>query len=126
MYNALERRLELTGDSYNVLNTVKDSWTPTNASNTLPLATNARPLSYIDSRYVQNASYLKLRNLTVGYTLKVESLKWKVQSLRLYATATNLFTITPYKGYDPEVSSGTDSGVYPASRTFTFGVNITL
>ena len=136
LYNALQRRLELTGDSYNVLTTVKDSWTPTNASrsaegrlqgkNTLPLASNARPFSYIDSRYVQSASYLKLRNLTVGYTLKVESLKLKVESIRLYATASNLFTITPYNGYDPEVSSGTDSGAYPASRTFTFGINVTL
>ena len=126
LYNALQRRLELTGDSYNVLTTVKDSWTPTNPSNILPLASNARPFSYIDSRYVQSASYLKLRNLTVGYTLKVESLKFKVESIRLYATASNLFTITPYNGYDPEVSSGTDSGAYPASRTFTFGVNVTL
>jgi len=121
IYNALQRRLELTGDSYNVLTTVKDAWTPTNASNTLPLASNARPFGYIDSRYVQNASYLKLRNLTLGYTYP-----FKDHSVRLYATASNLFTITPYKGYDPEVSSGTDSGAYPASRTFTFGVNITL
>ena len=126
VYNALQRRLELTGDSYNVLTSVKDSWTPTNASNDLPLATNARPFSYIDSRYVQSASYLKLRNLTIGYKFKVDGLKSVVESIRLYATASNLLTITPYKGYDPEVSSGTDSGVYPSSRTFTFGVNITL
>ena len=124
VYNALQRRLELTGDSYNVLTTVKDSWTPTNASNTLPLATNARPFSYIDSRYVQSASYLKLRNLTIGYRPRLP--KSFPLSLRVYATATNLFTITPYKGYDPEVSSGTDSGAYPSARTFTFGVNITL
>ena len=126
VYNALERRLEQTGDSYNVLTTVLDSWTPANGSQTLPLATNARPFSYIDSRYVQIASYLKLRNLTIGYKFKVASLQSVVESIRLYATASNLFTITPYKGYDPEVSSGTDSGVYPASRTFTFGVNISL
>ena len=126
LYNALQRRLELTGDSYNVLTTVNDAWTPQNPSNILPLASNARPFGYIDSRYVQSASYLKLRNLTVGYTLKLEKLNWKVQTLRLYATASNLFTITPYNGYDPEVSSGTDSGAYPASRTFTFGVNVTL
>ena len=126
LYNALQRCLEQTTDSYNVLATVKNSWTPQNGSNALPLASTVRPFDYIDSRYVQNASYLKLRNLTVGYTLKVESLKWKVQSFRLYATATNLLTITPYKGYDPEVSSGTDTGAYPASRTFTFGVNVTL
>ena len=124
LYNALQRRLELTGDSYNVLTTVKDAWTPTNPSHSLPLASNARPFGYIDSRYVQNASYLKLRNLTVGYT--VQSSKFIVHSLRVYATASNLLTITPYKGYDPEVSSGTDSGAYPASRTFTFGVNVML
>ena len=126
LYNTLQRRLELTGDSYNVLTTVKDSWTPQNPSNTLPLASNARPFGYIDSRYVQNASYLKLRNLTIGYTLKVDDLKLKVKRVHFYATASNLFTITPYKGYDPEVSSGTDSGAYPASRTFTYGVNVTL
>ncbi|MBR5749839.1 MAG: TonB-dependent receptor [Prevotella sp.] len=125
LYNALQRRLELTGDSYNVLNTVKNSWTPQNASNTLPLASNARPFSYIDSRYVQNASYLKLRNLTIGYNFKFKQFA-RIERIRLYATASNLFTITPYKGYDPEVSSGTDSGAYPASRTFTFGVNVTL
>ena len=127
LYNALQRRLELTGDSYDVLTTVKDSWTPTNASNTLPLASNARPFGYIDSRYVQSASYLKLRNLTVGYDLKIKELKKvRIEGIRFYATASNLFTITPYKGYDPEVSSGTDSGAYPSSRTFTFGVNVTL
>ncbi|WP_288275626.1 hypothetical protein [uncultured Prevotella sp.] len=126
VYNALGRRLELTNDSYNVLSTVKDSWTAERGGNTLPLASNARPIGYIDSRYVQSASYLKLRNLTIGYTLKVESLKLKVERLRIYATASNLFTITPYKGYDPEVASGTDSGAYPSSRSFVFGINISL
>ncbi len=124
LYNALGRRLEQTGDSYNVLSTVKDAWTPTNGSNSLPLASTSRPFSYIDSRYVQSASYLKLRNLTVGYRPRLP--KSFPLSLRIYATATNLFTITSYKGYDPEVSSGTDNGAYPSARTFAFGVNITL
>ncbi|MBO4215592.1 MAG: TonB-dependent receptor [Bacteroidaceae bacterium] len=124
LYNALGRRMEQTGDSYNVLTTVLDAWTPANGSNALPLASTSRPFSYIDSRYVQSASYLKLRNLTIGYRPRLP--KTFPASLRIYATATNLFTITPYKGYDPEVSSGTDSGAYPSARTFTFGVNITL
>jgi len=124
VYNALGRRLELTNDSYNVLATVKDSWTPQNGSNTLPLASYARPLGYIDSRYVQSASYLKLRNLTIGYRLP--KLKSVPVGIRVYATASNLFTISPYKGYDPEVASGTDSGAYPSSRSFIFGVNVTL
>lgn len=131
VYNALQRRLEETGDSYNVLTTVHDSWTPANGSQSLPLASKARPFSYIDSRYVQSASYLKLRNLTLGYTfrkspLSIINFPLSITAIRLYATASNLFAITPYKGYDPEVSSGTDSGVYPASRTFTFGVSLTL
>ncbi len=119
--------MELTNDSYNVLATVKDSWTAERGGNTLPLASNARPLGYIDSRYVQSASYLKLRNLTVGYRLKIEELKsLRIEAVRVYATASNLFTITSYKGYDPEVASGTDSGAYPSSRSFVFGVNVTL
>jgi len=127
VYNALGRRLELTNDSYNVLATVKDSWTPQNGGNTLPLASNARPIGYIDSRYVQSASYLKLRNLTIGYNVKIKQLEnVKIEAVRIYATASNLFTISPYKGYDPEVASGTDSGAYPSSRSFVFGVNISL
>ena len=124
LYNALGRRLEQTGDSYNVLSTVKDAWTAERGGNTLPLASTSRPFSYIDSRYVQSASYLKLRNLTIGYRPRLP--KSFPLSLRIYATATNLFTLTPYKGYDPEVSGGTDSGAYPSARTFTFGVNISL
>jgi TonB-linked SusC/RagA family outer membrane protein len=124
LYNALGRRLELTGDSYNVLTTVLNSWTAENSSNTLPLASNARTISYIDSRYLQSASYLKLRNLTIGYRLPLQ--KSFPVGVRLYFTASNLFTITPYKGYDPEVSGGTDSGAYPASRSFVFGLNLSL
>lgn len=124
VYNALGRRLEQTGDSYNVLATVKDSWTAENGGNTLPYAGNDRPFSHIDSRYVQSASYLKLRNLTIGYRPRLP--KTFPVAVRIYATATNLFTITPYKGYDPEVSGGTDRGSYPSARTFTFGVNISL
>ena len=127
VYNALGRRLELTNDSYNVLSTVKDSWTPARGGDTLPWASNARPFGYIDSRYVQSASYLKLRNLTIGYRLKIKELESvKIEGIRLYATASNLFTITPYKGYDPEVASGTDAGAYPSSRSFIFGINLTL
>ena len=122
LYNALGRRLELTGDSYNVLSTVRNSWTLENGSNSLPKADTTRPFSYIDSRYVQNASYLKLRNVTVGFTPRLP--KEFPLKFRIYATATNLLAITAYKGYDPEVSSGTDAGAYPASRSFIFGINI--
>ncbi|MCR5394906.1 MAG: TonB-dependent receptor [Bacteroidales bacterium] len=124
VYNALGRRLEQTGDSYNVLATVKDSWTAERGGNTLPYAGNDRPFSYIDSRYVQDASYLKLRNLTVGYRLNLP--KSSPVQVRIYATGSNLFTLSPYKGYDPEVAGGTDNGKYPASRSLVFGVNVSL
>ena len=123
VYNALGRRLELTGDSYNVLTTVHDSWTPENGGNTLPLASNPRPFSYIDDRYVQDASYLKLRNVTVSYRLPLDK---DFPTVHIYVTGLNLLTLTRYKGYDPEVSSGTDSGAYPSARTILFGTNISF
>ncbi len=124
VFNALGRRLEQTSDSYNLLRTVLNSWTTDNASQSLPYASNERPTSYIDSRYVEDASYLKLRNVTIGYTLP--HIKWLPADVRVYATASNLFTITPYSGYDPEVSSGTDTGAYPAARSFVFGFSLEL
>ncbi|MBP5366769.1 MAG: TonB-dependent receptor [Bacteroidales bacterium] len=124
VYNALGRRLELTGDSYNVLATVKESWTPENGGNTLPLASRPRPFAHIDSRYVQDAGYLKLRELTLGYNVPLP--KDYNASLRLFVTGSNLLTATRYKGYDPEVASGTDSGVYPASRSVILGLKLTL
>ena len=82
--------------------------------------------------YVYDGSYLRLKNIQLGYTLpsKLTS-KVFIQSLRLYVAAENLFTFTKYHGYDPEISSGgtslgIDYGVYPQARTFTFGVNVKL
>lgn len=124
IFNALGRRLEQTSDSYNLLKTVLNSWTETNPSNRYPLASNSRSTSYIDSRYVESASYLKLRNLTLGYILPLPK-NFPVKA-RLFVTGSNLLTFTPYSGYDPEVASGTDSGAYPSSRSFVFGVDISF
>lgn len=124
LYNGLGRRLEQTSDSYNLLRTVLDSWTEVNSSNRYPKANKARATSYIDSRYVEDASFLKLRNVTLGYRLPLKpSFPLKA---KLFVTAANLFTITNYTSYDPEVASGTDSGAYPASRSIVFGIDLTL
>lgn len=124
LFNALGRRLEQTGDSYNLLRTVLNSWTTENPSQRFPYAGNERLSSYIDSRFVEDASYLKLRNVTLGYKLPFRrSLPFNV---RIFTTASNLFTVTSYSGHDPEVSSGTDSGVYPSSRSFVFGFDLTF
>ncbi len=124
LYNGLGRRLEQTGDSYNLLRNVLNSWTEENRSQRYAEGSRERVTSYIDSRYVEDASYLKLRNVTIGYKFKTEpKLPFKV---RVFATASNLFTVTNYSGYDPEVASGSDTGAYPAARSFVFGVDLGL
>ena len=88
---------------------------------------------------IEDASFLRLQSVTLGYTLPKKLIaKVGIQNLRVYATATNLFCITDYTGYDPEVSSysrnssysgltpGIDYSSYPKSRSFTFGLNLTL
>jgi hypothetical protein len=88
---------------------------------------------------MDDASFLRLQSVTVGYTLpKNITNKFGVQRLRVYVTGTNLFVISSYPGFDPEVSSyarnssysgltpGIDFSSYPKSRAFTFGLNVTL
>ena len=123
IYNSLRRTLESPTDCYNVSSVILDSWTSSNPSNTYPAVSDVRPYSYIDSRYVENADYLKLKTLTIGYTFPVHLAK---ASAHVLATASNLFTITGYKGYEPEIQSGIDTGDYPASRNFTIGVELTF
>lgn len=90
--------------------------------------------NYIHSWAVEDASYLRLSNVNLGYTFPKKMLKRiGVQNLRLYLTGSNLFVWTPYSGFDPEVSTkgnsltpGVDFGAYPRSRSFIFGLNVTL
>lgn len=87
---------------------------------------------YIHSWGVEDASFLKLANVTVGYTFPKHLIsKIGLTKLRLYATGYNLLTWTPYSGFDPEVSNmrspltpGVDFGAYPRSRSFIFGLNV--
>ena len=123
IYNSLRRTLESPTDCYNVSSVILDSWTADNPSNIYPAVSDVRPYSYIDSRFVEDANYFKLKTLTVGYTIPVRFVK---ADLHLTATATNLFTISNYKGYEPEIQSGVDMGDYPASRSFTLGVELTF
>lgn len=121
VFNSLGRVLEQPNDAYNMLKSVLNSWTPDNQNSKLGYASYTRDFSYIDDRYVEDASYLKLRNVTLGYRPKIKS---ETFGLRVFVTGGNLLTATKYKGYDPEVSSGTDTGAYPAARTFSFGVSL--
>ncbi|MDR1897356.1 MAG: TonB-dependent receptor [Prevotellaceae bacterium] len=125
VYNRLRRELETPNTSYNMSAVLLDRWTEENPSNTIPRISQEVRFNYLDDRFVEDASYLRLKNITLGYTLpgKIKTLPFK---FRIFATAQNLLTVTGYKGYDPEVASGIDYGVYPTARTFSAGVRITF
>ena len=136
LFNELACRLDRgNGYYYNPLAEVADRWTPTNPSNTIQKASNATSI-YTDDRFVENASYLKIRNIQLGYTLPIPQIT-KDARLRLYVSLQNFFTITNYSGYDPEANrsgsdetsalyQGIDNGTYPSSKTVLLGFNITL
>ena len=103
-------------------------WTPTNPSNTNPFAIrNNTPNS---TYFIESGSYIRLNNLVLGYTLPTDlTQRAHISSLRVYATAQNLFTITNYSGFTPELPGGPlDSGIeattYPTSRTLALGLNV--
>ena len=110
-----------------------DRWTTSNPSNTFPNIESVTSTNYINStQWVQDASFVRLKNLSVGYTF--DKAMTKILDCRLYVSAQNLFTITNYKGYDPEASStltgdvatGIDSGITPSARIITFGAQLTF
>ena len=135
LYNGLATRLTKGSTYYNSLAVVADRWTPTNPSNTIQKASN--DLTVVsDSRYVEDASYLRIKNIQLGYTLPVPQVS-KDARLRLYVSLQNFFTITNYSGYDPEggrnganeqsgLYQGIDMATYPTAKTVLFGINVTL
>jgi TonB-linked SusC/RagA family outer membrane protein len=112
-----------------------DSWRPDNLNAKAPIQEEAGSFSTANvpnSYFVEKGSYLRAKNAQLGYTFSPTLLEGiKVDRLRIYVQAANLFTITNYSGLDPEVSGGTtnfgiDEGSYPAPRQFLFGVNLTF
>lgn len=110
-------------------------WTPQNPSNVYPKV-NADPgftRRFISDAEVEDGSYLRVKTITLGYRLPQTLLqKWKLADLRIYVTGKNLYTLTDYSGFDPEVSHfgqnatnlGADLGGYPNTKTYLFGVNL--
>ena len=119
--NLLRRSLDTPLGSYNALAYVKDSWAPTNTHTNVPAISGSWATSYLDGRYVEDASYLKLQNVSIGYTLPLRRI---AKSIHLSVSAQNLLTITRYKGYDPELETGIDQGAYPKSRTFSVSAEV--
>lgn len=129
-YNAIE--LELPTGGQNVYADLVNRWTPENPSNVYPRATTNRSAVFSD-RYIEDGSYLKMKNLTLAYNF--ENLKLShLNGMRIYVSGQNLLTFTKYRGYDPEVSfrgattleMGEDFGGYPQARTILVGVKLDI
>jgi hypothetical protein len=130
-------------DNYQLTNFRKDinPWSPTNpggADPRLAVDNGNDPTVSVNNmgetnRWLENGSYVRLRNLEIGYSLPAAwTSKIKFHSARVFISAQNLLTITKYKGLDPDISNtnlgmrGLDSGFWPSSRIFSAGVNIDL
>ncbi|MDR2119140.1 MAG: TonB-dependent receptor [Tannerellaceae bacterium] len=132
LYNAFRNTLETPSRSYNGSAVLADRWTPAHTDTDVPRAVPV-PYSTIDSRYIEDASYLRLKDITLGYTLRPGQ-RQGLPSLRLFVSAQNLFVLTPYTGYDPEGSRngvsdleiGVDSGTYPRAKTFLAGLSLSF
>lgn len=114
---------------------VLNAWTPTNTNTDIPRTISGDPNrnGRLSSRWIEDGSYLRVKNVIIGYTIPKNVLGTStgsiVKSIRVYVSGQNLITLTGYKGYDPEIGSkngtltnGVDFGQYPSARTFQFGV----
>lgn len=107
-------------------------WTPDNPNSDIPAATNSSSNLVISSRVVEDGSFLRLKTVTLGYTIPKNFLnKYKIDNARVYLAAQNLWTLTGYSGYDPEVSiregaltPGLDFSSYPRAYSISFGINL--
>jgi hypothetical protein len=145
VYNALRVWTEGAGDEMTLSTSMRDVWIGytdlvrnsitnrtgidgakfENRSGSIPNPVGAPTNTENSTRFLEDASYFRLKNMQIGYTLPKEiTKKAHIERCRFYVSATNLFTVTKYQGYDPEVGSGVDYGNYPQSRTWTFGLNL--
>ena len=124
IYNQMRHRLESNGSTSVLSPIMADAWTPENPDGSLPNPKNSVNY-YVSDRFLESGAYFRLKNVQVGYTLPQSVLgKSGLKNCRFYVQMSNVFTITKYKGYDPEVNGGVDYGNYPQAQTFLFGVNI--
>ncbi|NDW08726.1 TonB-dependent receptor [Dysgonomonas sp. 520] len=144
IYNAVRHRTEGTGSEATLSTTMRNVWIDysdqmkssmesqgvdwtklINREGTIPNPNGSTMNKETSSRFVESGAYMRLKNLQLGYTIpKKLTQKFQIDRCRVYVSASNLFTITDYSGYDPEVGGGVDYGNYPQSRTFMFGLNL--
>ncbi|MGA0555485.1 SusC/RagA family TonB-linked outer membrane protein [Larkinella sp. VNQ87] len=130
IYNASRLSFEMPLGQRNLFKGVVNRWTPTNPNNQYVSPAQGGRLP-ITNYVMEDGSYLRCKNLTLGYTLpRIKG----IQQIRVYASANNLFTITNYSGFDPEVNTyagsntqiGIDNLVYPQARSFLGGLQVTF
>ena len=131
--NDMVRDYERIASFVNKGDYVLNRWQGTGTSNTVPRAVNGKSINtdFFSDFHVEDASFVRLQNVQIGYTLNQDSLKAVgIDKLRFYVSANNLFTITDYKGYDPSAGSdgpignGIDKGFYPVATSYLLGVNL--
>ncbi|MNQ04797.1 TonB dependent receptor [compost metagenome] len=132
MFNAVKYTgLNASFPGYNLLADSKNAWSPTNTDTNIPVLSstdNNNNFGRISDFYIEDASFIRLKNVSIGYTVKENWLNGKAK-LRFFISGQNLFTITNYSGMDPEVglsNFGLDLGKYPLSRIYMTGVNATF
>ncbi|PRY27830.1 TonB-linked SusC/RagA family outer membrane protein [Spirosoma oryzae] len=134
LYNANRANLELGTGYTNASSDLLNRWTPAN-TNTDVKAAYQDPAITISDRFIEDATYYRLKNVSLGYTLPKSLLsRAKLSTLRVYVSAQNAATWTNYTGYDPEVSlngqslinKGVDSGVYPNNKSYQVGLSLSL
>lgn len=134
LFNQNKQQLELLTGQQNASVTALERWTPTNPANVIQRAFED-PAPVNTSRYVEDASFLRLKNVTLGYNLpKAIASKIHASQVKVYVSAANLLTWTKYTGFDPEVSrneqstltQGIDYSVYPGSKSFLGGLSISF
>jgi len=116
---------------------VLNAWTPEHTNTDMPRAISGDPNqnARVSDRWIENGSYLRLKNVILGYTIPSSALRTfahgAISSFRVYVSSQNLLTFTGYKGWDPEIGSknttltnGIDYGQYPSARSFQFGLQV--
>ena len=130
--NDLIRNYERVLSDVNRLSYVTERWTGAGTSTSVPRVTTAATANNVFSDFfVEDASYLRIQNVQLGYSLPQKSLNpIGISKCRIYAGVNNLYTFTKYRGFDPSASSGApigggiDYGFYPVPRTYLFGLNL--
>ncbi|GAB3742571.1 SusC/RagA family TonB-linked outer membrane protein [Spirosoma lituiforme] len=134
LYNANRANLELGTGYTNASRDLLNRWTPTH-TNTDVKAAYQDPAITISDRFIEDATYYRLKNISLGYNIpKAVLSKANIKNLRVYVSAQNAATWTNYTGFDPEVSlngqslinKGIDSGVYPNNKSYQVGLSLSL